>query len=109
VPQGSILGPLLFLIYINDLPKAVEPTVIPVMFADDTSIFIKSPNNTQLQSDLNTVICQTNKWFQDNLIKLNLNKTHIIQFINKSISNSDIQLKIETTLLPQSRKLNSLG
>ena len=67
VPQGSILGPLLFLIYINDLPKAVEPTATPIMFADDTSIIIKSLNNTQLQLDLNTAICQINKWFQKKL------------------------------------------
>jgi hypothetical protein len=68
VPQGSILGPLLFLIYINDLPKAIEPTAIPIMFADDTNLFIKSLNNSQLQSGLNTAICRINKWFQDNLI-----------------------------------------
>jgi hypothetical protein len=77
------------------LLKVVEPTAIPVMFADDTSILIKSPNNIQLQSDLNTVICQINKWLQDNLITLNLNKTYFIQFINTSIRNSDIQIKIE--------------
>jgi hypothetical protein len=87
LPQGSILGPLLFLKYINDLPKVVEPKAIPIFFADDTNIFIKSPKNTKLKNDLNTVICQINKWFQDNLITLNLNKTYFIQFINRSIGN----------------------
>ena len=95
VLQGSILGPLLFLIYINDLQKVVEPTAISIMFADDTSIFIKNHNNIQLQSDLNTVICKINTWFQDNLITLNLNKTYFMQFINKSTGNSDIQITID--------------
>ena len=44
---------------------------------------------------LNTVFCQINKWFKDNLISLNLNKTYFIQFSNKSIGNSNIQIMTE--------------
>ena len=67
VPQGSILGPL-FLVYINDLPKAVENKVLPILFADDTSILLTSPNNMQMQSDHNLVFEQLNKWFKSNQI-----------------------------------------
>jgi len=109
VPQGSVLGPLLFLLYINDLPTTVEPTAIPIMFADDTSIFIKSPNNTQLKKDLNTAFWQINKWFQDNLIKLNLNKTYFIQLINKSTDDLDIQIKIENKLIATVQETKFLG
>jgi hypothetical protein len=63
VPQGSILGPLLFLVYINDLPKVVEHKALPILFADNTSILLTSPNNIQMQSDLNIVFEQLNKWF----------------------------------------------
>ena len=47
VLQGSIFGPLLFLVYINDLPEAIEYKAIPIFFADDTSVLITSPNIIQ--------------------------------------------------------------
>jgi len=84
VPQGSILGPLLFLVYISDLPNVIEPKAIPMLFADDTSTLITSPNNLQFQSDLNVVFGQLNKWFKSNLLSF--------QFTNKSTCNSDIQI-----------------
>ena len=79
------------------------------MFADDISIFIKSHNNMQLQSDLHTVICKTNKWFQDNLITLNQSKTNFMQFINKSIGNSDIQITIDNKHIATVKETKFLG
>jgi hypothetical protein len=59
VPQGSVLGPLLFLIHVNDLPKTV-----PILFADDTSIIVKSPNSKDFQTKIVTALNCVNKWFK---------------------------------------------
>jgi retron-type reverse transcriptase len=94
VPQGSILGPLLFLVYINNLPKAVKHKAHPILFADDTSILITSPNNIQMESDINIVFEQPNEWFKSNLLHLNFDKTYFIHFTNKSKCTSDTQINL---------------
>ena len=63
IPQGSVLGPILFVLYINDLPSNILSEVY--MFADDTKIFniIKSPEDQEiLQDDLDTLSMWSDKW-----------------------------------------------
>jgi hypothetical protein len=93
------LSPLLFLVYINDLPKAVEHEALQIFFTDDTSIILTSPNNTQMQSDFNIIFEQLIKWFKSNLLFLNFDKTYFIQFTNKSTYTSDIQITYEDKVL----------
>ena len=87
VPQGSILGPLLFLLYINDLPDYLE-TSIMYMFADDSKCIhiIRNFNDTiDFQDDLNSVY----HWSQTWKLKFNLSKTAFIQFGNNSAGSSN--------------------
>ena len=72
VPQGSILDPLFFLLYINDLPNAVSELSTPILFADDTSLIISNPDCLNFEKYLNTAIRTLKKWFQSNLLLLNL-------------------------------------
>ena len=66
VPQGSILGPLLFLLYINDVPNLISNISKPVLYADDTSLIISNSDTQMFQKDINTAIAQLNKWFKSN-------------------------------------------
>jgi hypothetical protein len=83
VPQGSIPGPLLFLLYINDLPNIVKGKPTPILFADGTSIIVTNSNPTDFISDIMTVFEYLNKWFRANSLSLNVDKTHFIQFTTK--------------------------
>jgi hypothetical protein len=67
VPQGSILGPLLFLLYVNHLAKAISDISNSVLYADDTSLIITNSDSQMFEKDINTAILKLNRWFHSNL------------------------------------------
>ena len=77
VPQGSILGPLLFSIYVNDLPKVLSHCNV-VMYADDTAIHVSSAYPSNIQVKLNEDLHSLSTWFAQNRLKLNTSKTELI-------------------------------
>ena len=82
VPQGSILGPLLFLLYINDLHYAIT-TAQTRLFADDTSLLIKGQNIHTLKRDAEITLQEISSWFKVNKMCLSLNKSNFILFHGK--------------------------
>jgi hypothetical protein len=112
VPQGSILGPVLFLVYVNDMPGAV-PDENLFMFADDTTLFTKNKKAEQLEVETFVKINQLAQYFSDNLLSLNSAKTGClrIQTHQRSLANpsTNIDVFIDEVRLNHSDSVDFLG
>ena len=92
VPRGSILGPLLFLSYVNYLKNA-SFVLDPIMFADDTNLFYIHSNIQKLFSTMNEELASINQWFTSNKLSLNAKKTKY-SFFHKPSKKDDIPLML---------------
>ena len=112
VPQGSILGPLLFLIYINDLIN-VSKSLYTVLFADDTNMFYSDKNPDKIMETINNELAKIDIWFKVNKLSLNTSKTHYILFgnIKKAKQNAyrDLNININGTCIQSTDKTKFLG
>ncbi len=114
VPQGSCLGPLLFLVYINDLPFGVQNSTVS-MYADDTSLYIQSKDITQLNEALNEDLESLDNWLKGNKLSLNVIKTQSMLMCTRPrlqalVNNGDeLSLKIKNEPLDVVQSVKYLG
>lgn len=106
VPQGSILGPLLFLVYINDLPATTTHPMI--LFADDSTVIIKCHDPSNYQNDINNTLQKIVTWLSYNNLRINLDKTKIIHFRQRT-SLPDINLNYQGTTIENVETIKFLG
>ena len=76
VPQGSVLGPLLFLLYVNDISNAIKNKFCNIMLFADTNVFVMGSNLNKIKNDTEDVLHQLCNWFKVNRLTLNLDKTN---------------------------------
>ena len=90
VPQGSSLGPLFFLIYINDLPRLPISSRL-ILYADDLVLFNEESNLSKLKSKLETDLILLDKWLKANKLVINTEKTKTILFTRSKIKSNPIR------------------
>ena len=111
VPQGSILGPLLFLIYINDLPNSLRGAV-PRMFADDTNLTLSAKTLTELKLALTPELNNLSCWLKANKLSLNVAKTELMIIGSRqrlSAQCDDVEIRIDDQIIKRVDHTKSLG
>ena len=108
VPQVSILGPLLFLLYINDLYNICS-TSIPILYADDTNLFYKGKDIDTLVSYINMELKNISTWLNVNRLSLNIKKTHFMFFRKQRNKKCDLKIQIDGSEIDQVERTKFLG
>jgi hypothetical protein len=107
--QGSILSPLLFLLYINDLPYLINKISKPILYADDTSILRSNSDMVEHEKVLKTILDKINKWFVVNSLSLNFNKTNYLHFSSISNIKSNINVNYGNIQINSTCNIKFLG
>ena len=108
VPQGSILGPLLFLIYMNDIVKVSNDCDF-IIFADDTNLLFHKNSHSELRGLINECLIKMSMWFKANKLSLNVKKTKLIYFKREGDIHQNLDIKIDTDCIEEIDYIKFLG
>ena len=113
VPQGSILGPLLFLCFTNDLPSCFEDTQKILSYADDTQILVDADSKKELKCKIENVITIAQSWYDSNSMKNNIGKTEILILKIGKWKKEELKIKViqdkKPVIIKPSSEIKVLG
>lgn len=109
VPQGAVLSPILFALYINDIGNCLDPTCGVTLYADDSSLITSGRDDESLLMNCNSGLTTLTNWYDLNLLYLNSSKTHYIRFHTRQKECNYLNIAVKNTPLSVRESASFLG
>ena len=106
--QGSVLGPLLFLLFINDFPSCLSNATCNI-FADDNMVHVNGTSIAEAETLLQKSVDESVKWFRMNKLSVNIDKCHVMLISGRNTSRYSLNIDIDGVKIPHVRSAKYLG